>query len=113
MVTRQPGCRVTIFTTENDQIGHRPAYDEIVKRARDRGLAGASVVRGIEGFGMSSRLHTARLLSLAEDLPVLIILVDVCERLDAFLEELDAALAGLLMVREEIDILRPGQPGPG
>jgi hypothetical protein len=68
--------RLTIFVGENDQWHHKPLYTEIVHRAHRSGLAGASVIRGIEGYGASSRIHTHRLLSLAEDLPGAVIIVD-------------------------------------
>jgi len=62
--------RLTIFIGEDDQWHHRPLYHEIVHRAHEAGLAGASVMRGIEGYGASSRIHTSRILSLSEDLPL-------------------------------------------
>ena len=71
-----PALRLTIFVGESDVWHHRPLYTEIVHRAHKTGLAGASVIRGIEGYGASNRIHTTRLLSLSEDLPVAIIIVD-------------------------------------
>ena len=71
-----PALRVTVFLGEDDRYHHRPLSTEIVHRAHAAGLAGASVVRGCEGFGASSRIHTARLVSLSEDLPVIVIIVD-------------------------------------
>ena len=65
-----PAVRLTIFIGEDDQWHHKPLYHEIVHRAHKAGLAGASVLRGVEGFGASSRIHTTRLLSLTEDLPL-------------------------------------------
>ena len=82
-------CRLTIFIGETDQYRHKPLYSEIVHRAHARGLAGASVFRGIEGFGASSLIHTSRLLSMSEDLPVAIVIVDTEERVRAFLPQLD------------------------
>jgi uncharacterized protein len=99
------GERLTIFVGETDQHAHRPLYTEIVERAHAAGLAGATVLRGIEGFGASSHIHTTRILRLSEDLPVVIVIVDARERIDAFLPELDGLITEGLVVREEIDIV--------
>jgi PII-like signaling protein len=101
-----PGERLTIFIGESDQHGHRPLYTEIVERAHDSGLAGATVVRGFEGFGASSRIHTARILRMSEDLPVIVIIVDRPERIDAFLPTLDELINEGLVVREHIEIVK-------
>ena len=69
-----PARRLTIFVGESDQYHHHPIYSEIVHRAHSAGLAGATVLRGIEGFGASSHIHTTRILSLSQDLPVAIII---------------------------------------
>jgi PII-like signaling protein len=97
--------RLTIYIGESDQYEHRPLYDEIVQRARRAGLAGATVLRGIEGFGASSVLRTTRLLSLSEDLPIVIVLVDRPDRIEAFLPELDELICEGLVVREEVEII--------
>jgi PII-like signaling protein len=76
-----PALRLSIFIGESDQWHHRPLYHEIVHRARESGLAGASVLRGIEGYGASSRIHTTRILSLSEDLPVAVVIVDAAEKI--------------------------------
>jgi PII-like signaling protein len=99
------GERLTIFVGETDQHNHRPLYTEIVERAHEAGLAGATVLRGIEGFGASSHIHTTRILRLSEDLPVVIVIVDTTERIDAFLPELDDLISEGLVVREEIDVV--------
>lgn len=101
-----PAKRLTIFVGETDRHHHRPLYFEIVKRARDRGLAGASVLRGIEGYGASSRIHTTRILSLSEDLPLVIIIVDTAERINAFLPELDELISEGLVVIEDVEVIR-------
>ncbi|MGX1267829.1 PII-like signaling protein [Streptomyces phaeoluteigriseus] len=90
-MTRLTGSalRLTVFVGENDTWHRKPLYTEIVHRAHAAGLAGASVFRGIEGFGASSLIHTARLLSLSEDLPVAVVIVDTEERVRAFLPQLD------------------------
>lgn len=71
--------RLTVFIGESDLWRHKPLYTEIVHRAHRAGLAGATVLRGIEGYGASSHIHTMRLLSLSEDLPVVIVIVDPVE----------------------------------
>lgn len=80
-----PGLRLTVLVGESDTWHHRPVCTEIVHRAHAAGLAGASVFRGIEGFGASSMIHTQRLLSLSEDLPVAVVIVDTEARIHAFL----------------------------
>jgi PII-like signaling protein len=100
-----PGERLTIFIGETDQFEHRPLYTEIVERAHAAGLAGATVVRGIEGFGASSHIHTTRILRLSEDLPVVITIVDDAARIDAFLPVLDELITEGLVVRDEIEVI--------
>jgi uncharacterized protein len=100
-----PASRLTIYIGESDQHHHRPLYHEIVSRAREAGLAGATVLRGIEGFGASSRLHTARILTLSEDMPVVVEIVDRRERIDAFLPVLNELIGEGLVVREEVEVI--------
>jgi PII-like signaling protein len=107
-MTRLTGTalRVTIFIGETDLWHHKPVYTEIVHRARAAGLAGASVFRGIEGFGASSLIHTQRLLSLSEDLPVAIVIVDDEERVRAFLPQLDELVGEGLVILDECEVIR-------
>ncbi|UUN25171.1 DUF190 domain-containing protein [Streptomyces sp. FIT100] len=107
-MTRLTGTalRMTIFVGECDQWHHRPAYVEIVHRAHKAGLAGASVFRGVEGFGTSSLVHTSRLLSLSEDMPVAIVIVDTEDRVRAFLPELDELVGQGMVVLEECEVIR-------
>ncbi len=91
---------VRICVGESDLHGSRPLYEVIVEEARKRGMAGATVLRGIMSFGASSRLHTAKILRLSEDLPLVIEIVDTAERIDAFLPFLDEVIAEGLITRE-------------
>ena len=102
MTTLQgPAQRLTVIVGESDTVGHHPLYTEIVHRAHTAGLAGASVFRGIEGFGASSRVHSTRILSLAEDLPIAVVVVDTAERIQAFLPGLqDVVGEGLVLVED-------------
>ncbi len=101
-----PATRLTIIIGESDQWRHRPLYTEIVHRAHAARLGGATVLRGIEGFGKSSRIHTARLVSLSEDLPVMIVIVSSRERVEAFLPQVeDLVTEGLVMV-EPVEVIK-------
>ena len=107
-MTRLTGnaLRVTVFIGENDTWHHKPLYSEIVHRAHATGLAGASVFRGIEGFGASSLIHTSRLLSMSEDLPVAIVIVDTEERVRAFLPQLDELVGSGLVILDDCEVIR-------
>lgn len=105
MTLSGPALRVTVIVGADDQVGHRPLYHEIVHRAHAAGLAGASVFRGIEGFGASSRVHTTRVLSLSEDLPIAVVLVDASDKIRAFLPQLDDLVAGGLVMVDEVEVV--------
>jgi uncharacterized protein len=107
-MTRLTGSalRVTVFVGENDTWHHRPLYSEIVHRAHTAGLAGASVFRGVEGFGASSLIHTTRLLSLSEDLPVAVVIVDAEERVRDFLPILDELVTEGLVILDDCEVIR-------
>lgn len=100
-----PAMRLTIFVGESDQWHHRPLYTEIVHRAHAAGLAGASVMRGIEGFGASSLIHTTRILSLGEDLPVAVVIVDAADRIEAFLPQLDELIDEGLVILDPVTVI--------
>jgi PII-like signaling protein len=107
-----PALRLTIFVGEDDRWHHRPLYSEIVHRAHAAGLAGASVIRGIEGYGASSRIHTSRILSLSEDLPLAIIIVDAAEKIRGFLPRLDELVTEGLVILDDVEVIRyVGRPG--
>ncbi len=103
---RTRGERLTIYLGESDQSGSGPLYSEIVRRARRVGLAGATALRGVEGFGASSVIHTSRLLTLSEDLPMIVTIVDTTERIEQFLPWLDDLLTEGLVVREPVEIVK-------
>jgi uncharacterized protein len=102
--------RLTILLGEDDSWHHKPVYTEIVHRAHRAGLAGASVFRGIEGYGASSHVHTSRILSLSEDLPVAVVVVDEAAKIEAFLPELDDLAIDGLVLLEDVQVHRPS-PG--
>lgn len=93
-----------IYIGESDRYTGCPLHQAIVEKARDRGMAGATVIRGIMGFGKSSRIRTARILRLSEDLPIVIEIVDKPERIQAFLPELDGMIGDGLITLEEIQV---------
>jgi hypothetical protein len=99
------GLLVRIYIGESDQHDGRPLYQAIVERLRERGVAGATVLRGIEGFGAHARLHTTRLLRLSEDLPILVEVVDSEERIGRILPELDAMVRDGLITMERVQII--------
>ena len=106
------GYLLRIYIGEQDKWHHQPLYEAIVLKARELGLAGATVLRGPMGFGAHSHLHTAKILRLSEDLPVLIEIVDKEEKINAFLPELDKLLGDGLVTLEKVRVItyRAGQP---
>ncbi|HXG26092.1 MAG TPA: DUF190 domain-containing protein [Candidatus Binatia bacterium] len=99
------GLLARIYIGESDHWHGRPLYEAIVHLLRDRGLAGATVLRGIEGFGAKQHLHTMRILSLSTDLPVLIEVVDREDRVRAVLPEIDAMVGDGLITLERVDVV--------
>lgn len=106
MTLRGRATRLTVLVRESDQWHHRPVYTEIVHRAHRAGLAGASVFRGMEGYGKSSHIHTTRILSLSEDLPALILIVDTDDRIRAFLPELDELVTEGLVMVDDVEVVK-------
>jgi len=106
------GHLLRIFIGESDRYEGVPLYEWLVGRARQRGLAGATVLRGLAGFGAHSRLHTAKILRLSTDLPIVVEIVDAIDKIEAFLPEVDAAVGeGLATVeRVEVRFYRSGDP---
>ena len=98
--------RLSIFVGESDQWHHKPLYAEIVHRAHAAGLAGATVIRGIEGFGANSRIHTPHLFRLSEDLPLLVVLVDAEDKIAEFLPTLDELEISGMVFRDDVEVIR-------
>jgi PII-like signaling protein len=98
--------RLTIYIGESDRHGHTPLATEIVRRAHAAGLAGASVFRGVEGFGASNHLHTTRILSLSDDLPMVIVIVDRPDAIATFLPQLDELITEGLVVVDEVEVVK-------
>lgn len=97
-----------IFFGEADQRQGKPLYEAIVLKARELGLAGATVIRCPMGFGQSSRLHTTKILRLSEDLPLIVEIVDSEEKIDGFLPVLDKMMGSGLITIEKVKVLRYG-----
>lgn len=101
------GKILRIYVGESDQYRGVPLYHAMVLRIRQAGLAGATVTRGIEGFGANSRIHTANILRLSEDLPVVIEVIDTAEKIDAFLPHLDEMVKeGIVITVENVHVVK-------
>jgi PII-like signaling protein len=107
------GLLLRVFIGESDTWHGKPLYEEIVRLVRERGLAGATVLRGIEGFGAHSRIHTSRILRLSEDLPVVIEIVDQAERVNEVLPLLDEMIGEGLITLEKVQVVAYRGPEPG
>ncbi|HSI93569.1 MAG TPA: DUF190 domain-containing protein [Jiangellaceae bacterium] len=106
MALSGPARRLTVVVGEDDTWHGKPLYSEIVHRAHAHGLAGASVFRGIEGYGASNHIHTTRFLSLSDDLPVSVVIVDTPGKIDAFLPQLDELVTEGLVMVDEVRVVR-------
>jgi hypothetical protein len=101
----QEATLLRIFIGESDRWEHKPLYEAIVLKAREAHLAGATVLRGPMGFGKTSRLHTAKILRLSTDLPLVIEIVDAAEKIDAFLSTLEKMIGGGLVTLEKVRVV--------
>ena len=106
MKLQEKGKLLRIFIGESDRWHHQPLYEAIVLKARELGLAGATVLRGPMGFGAKSHLHTAKILRLSMDLPVIIEIVDRAERIDRLLPHLDEMVQEGLVTLEDVHVIR-------
>ena len=97
-----------IFIGESERSDHKPLYEAIVLKARELQLGGATVIRGPMGFGRSSHLHSAKILRLSEDLPMIIEIVDSQEKIDAFIPVLDQMIGSGLITVEKVQVLQYG-----
>jgi PII-like signaling protein len=104
MVLPREGHLLRIFIGESDKHEGKPLYEWIVLKAREQGLAGATVLRGLEGFGAKSKVHTAKILRLSMDLPIVVEIVDTIEKIDAFLPMIDEAVKEGLATVENVDV---------
>lgn len=98
------GLLVRIFIGESDHFDGKPLYEAIMLRAREMGLAGCTVVRGLAGFGAASRIHTAKILRLSMDLPIVVEIVDTAERVHGFLPELETMVDDGLVTIEPVEV---------
>lgn len=111
MQAPQRATLLRLFIGERDRHGHQPLYEAVVQHARARGLAGATVLRGLVGFGRSTVLHTAKILELSEDLPIVVEIVDTEEKIRDFLPELDGMITSSgLITLEQVQVFRYGAP---
>lgn len=105
MTIPEDGALLRIFVGESDRHGHQPLYEAIVLQARENGLAGATVLRGVMGYGKHSILHTAKILRLSEDLPMVIEIVDSAEKINTFLPVLERMIKDGLVTLEHVKVL--------
>src|SRR5213594_2788850 len=108
----EDGYLLRIFIGESDKHGHIPLYEAIVLKARESGLAGATVLRGVMGFGRHSIMHTAKILRLSEDLPIIVEIVDSLEKIEAFLPTLDTMIRDGLVTLEKVRVIHYRSPEP-
>jgi PII-like signaling protein len=105
MTIPEEGYLLRVFIGESDRHGHQPLYESIVLQAREAGLAGATVLRGVMGYGKHSILHTAKILRLSEDMPMIIEIVDSLEKIEKFLPVLDELIKDGLVTIEKVKVI--------
>lgn len=112
MKISENGQLLRIFIGESDKWEGRPLYEAIILKARERGIAGATMLRGLMGYGAASRIHTAKILRLSEDLPIVVEIVDSAEKIEAFLPVIDEMVQEGLVTLENIRVIqyRHGKP---
>ncbi|HSV01870.1 MAG TPA: DUF190 domain-containing protein [Phenylobacterium sp.] len=108
MPVRHDAVLLRIFIGERERHRHHPLYEAIVRAAREAGLAGATVLRGMMGYGSSGRIESAKILDLSDDLPVVVEIVDAAARIEAFLPTLEAMIGSGLATTERVQVLRYG-----
>ncbi len=94
-----------IIVGEDHKYGHRPLHEALVEKARERGLAGATAVRGLMGYGKKNRIHTSKILTLSQDLPVVIEVIDEADRIAAFLPDLEDMIQHGIVTLEKIKVV--------
>lgn len=99
------GCLLRVFVGESERVGGRPVFEAIVLKARELKLAGATVLRGVMGFGANSRLHVAKVLALSDDLPMIVEIVDARERIDQLLPFIEEVVKGGLVTLERAEVI--------
>ena len=104
MKIHEEGRLLRIFIGENNQYEGKPLYEWIVLKARERGMAGATVLRGMMGFGANSRIHTTKILRLSEDLPVIVEIIDSQKKINEFIKLIDPVINEGLVTLEQADI---------
>jgi PII-like signaling protein len=106
MKISEDGQLLRIFIGESDRWHGQPLYEAIVLKAREMGIAGATMLRGLMGFGAASRIHTAKILRLSEDLPIIIEIVDSADKIDLLLPVIDEMVGEGLVTLEKVRILQ-------
>lgn len=105
-----PAKRLSVYIGETDRAGHQPLYEAIVIKARQMHLAGATVLRGPMGFGANSRIHSAKILRLSEDLPVVITIVDTPDKIATLVKVIEPMMTGGMMTLENVEVVHSSPP---